>query len=817
MNKEEVLKFYRFLRHKNQTELRLFRPKWDEQLTDEEKAKEQKSWFVNNEEEFLKVVEKWDGEKNIYVGLNERKMNGKEDEDVEFITNIGHDIDAHSGQPDDFLNAQKVALQIKDVAIELGYKEPLVLCSGRGFWVIHHIHPIKNTAENVKRIKEFGKRIKEKYEVEGIDIDTSVYNPSRIARVSGTQNISSKENPVMSFIVNEPPLEEDQKLTDDILEIEVPTYQTYVVSEKPKDNCAFLDYCLTHQMPEGERHRVIARNMSIYIHNHPDRDLLKEQYCKIQKDKPNELDQYLKGIDEKGAESFPFSCGELVNFQKKYKISLKCLGCPKFKKYKQELREQEKLNNIGKIEQEEDYSNLQKEVMTCLVLKDRGKATELIVEEIKKKHHIYTTRDDRLTEIWIYNEGVYEPQGKSYIKEIVRKILGEATSGQICNEVLFKIETDTYINPTDFFQNNYLDEIPVQNGILHLFTRELKPFDPKKIFFNKLPVYYDPDADCPAIEKHLKDVLGSPDDIEVLYEIMGFLLYKDYFIEKMVMFVGNGRNGKGKTIDLMRRFIGVENCTSVPLTALNEDSYSVSELFGKMVNLAGDLSNTSLKQTGMLKQTTGRDLLGAKRKFLTNLKFINYAKHIFACNHLPKVYDFSDGFWERWVLFEFPYKFIPQSEYDALPTEEREGYKILDPEHIDKISSQEELNGLLNKALDGLDRIKENKEFSYSQGSSEIKKYWVRKADSFMAFCMDNLMESSGSKIPKADLRKAYHKYCKEHKTRGSSDKSISVTLQEMFGVIDGKEYSDGVTTYHWDGVDFQPTSKYKFSEGKLG
>tara|TARA_R110000787_G_scaffold203159_1_gene313678 strand:+ start:1312 stop:2712 length:1401 start_codon:yes stop_codon:yes gene_type:complete len=445
-------------------------------------------------------------------------------------------------------------------------------------------------------------------------------------------------------------------------------------------------------------------------------------------------------------------------------------------------------------------SGLTDEVLTQLAIKERGKATELLVEHIERNQKIYTTRDDVKTEMWIYQEGIYVPQGKSFIREYVRKILGQAYTGHICNEVIAKIETDTFINSEDFFVNKYLNEIPIENGILDIKKETLTPFTPSKIFFNKLPITYDPDAECPNIENHLKEVLKSEDDVKVFYEIVGFCLYKDYFLEKMVMFVGDGRNGKGKTIDLIRRFLGLSNCSSVPLASLSDNSFRVSELFGKMVNLAGDLSNTSLKETGMLKQTTGRDLIGAKRKFLNEIKFINYSKHIFACNDLPKVYDMSDGFWERWMVFEFPYKFIPKSEFDALKENEIKNHKLMDTDLINKISSPEELSGLLNKALEGLQRILQNKEFSYSTGSDEIKKMWVRKADSFIAFCYDIVEEDSQGMITKSNLRKAFFKYCKKHNLKGVSDKSIAITLQEMYGIVDSR-LSDLQRTLIWEGI----------------
>ena len=89
----------------------------------------------------------------------------------------------------------------------------------------------------------------------------------------------------------------------------------------------------------------------------------------------------------------------------------------------------------------------------------------------------------------------------------------------------------------------------------------------------------------------------------------------------------------------MKKFVGMDNCSALPLNVMNSESFSLGELFGKFVNLAGDLSYTDLKETGTLKLLVGRDPIQAKRKFKTDLNFINYSKLIFATNELPKVYD----------------------------------------------------------------------------------------------------------------------------------------------------------------------------------
>jgi len=791
MPDEDIRNFYQFLNHKNESELRLIKPRWKDE------PKKPVTIFVKNEDEFVNAIKKYDGELNIYVGINERSVGGNKDDDINLITCIGHDIDAHNDDGNSMGTSKSCAEWIKKDMIARGYKEPLVLCSGRGYWVLHKVPGIENTYENAKRIKEFGRLMKERYELKGIEMDSTVYNPSRIARVPGTTNISDKNNFAKAYIVSFPKDNIDNKLQKEILNIDVNPKIINAISssvQKEKD-CPFLNYCLMHEVPSGERHKVISRNMSLYLYNHPLKEDLKLQYARIQKGNEVELNTWLASIEKNGVEKFPFSCGEMINFQKKYKIPLKCRGCPKFKKYLSEQKSEKKAKELNVI-QDTDYSSLQKEVFTALALKDRDAATELIVKEIENGNHIYTTRDDIKSEMWIYNEGVYVPQGKSFVKEFSRKILQQAYTTQLSNAIVSKIETDTFVEHDTFFNTNIIDEVPLNNGILNIRTRELSEHTPEKIFFNKLPIEFDESKDCPNVHKHFDSILKDKESIDVMLEIFGYLLLKEYKIEKAFMFVGYGRNGKSKTIELMKRFIGAENCSSLALRSLTDDSFSLSELFGRMANLAADLSKTDLKETGMVKSLIGRDTVQAHRKYLRDLNFVNYAKMVFAANELPKIYDTTDGFWTKWVLLEFPYQFVTQEVYND--SDKKDMLKIMDPDIIEKLTSSDELSGLLNFALDGLDRLLDKKDFSYSKSTADVKDMWIRKSDSFTAFCYDHLEECESNSITKKKLRKIYHQYTKKHKVSSCSDKAIYITLENMFGVTDSQNSS-----YEriWDGI----------------
>lgn len=445
--------------------------------------------------------------------------------------------------------------------------------------------------------------------------------------------------------------------------------------------------------------------------------------------------------------------------------------------------------------------DLRRIFLEFITKKKLGDATEVLVEYIKEKKKFYTVKSDTKSETWVYNNGVYVPNGKSEIKEMLRNVLEKWYTPYTAGLVISKIEADTYIDSVSFFGNNYKEEVPVKNGLLNLFTRELKPFTSEKIFFNKLPVTYNPSAVCPQINKFLNDVLPIEEDKEVIFELGGFCLYNEYLFEKGFMFVGNGRNGKDKTLELIKRLLGIENCASLPLVSLQPDSFAISELFGKKANIAGEIGNQDLKDTSMFKALTGRSLISAKRKFLNDINFVNYAKFIFACNDLPMVYDISKAFWDRWVLIEFPYIFVTKEEMNNTKIKDRTKLKLRDESIIERITTEEEMSGLLNKFLEGLSRLMIHKNFSLTKGTAEIKNIWIRKSNSFIAFCMDNIVEEYEGRISKKELRKRYASYCKKHSIPTKSDFVIKRVLQETYGATETRD-SDSVS--FWEGVKWQ-------------
>jgi putative DNA primase/helicase len=147
---------------------------------------------------------------------------------------------------------------------------------------------------------------------------------------------------------------------------------------------------------------------------------------------------------------------------------------------------------------------------------DDGKfVPKLLAEELMQEYHFITMRDNE--QMYVWREGCYRPYAESLIKEECKIRLGEEFRTNRVNEVIDYIKAST-------FRDRYEEPphlIPLQNGVLDINTMELKPHSPEYMFFNLLPVEYNPNAKCPNIEKFLSEITGCKEDVEILLEVIG--------------------------------------------------------------------------------------------------------------------------------------------------------------------------------------------------------------------------------------------------------------------------------------------------------
>ena len=136
--------------------------------------------------------------------------------------------------------------------------------------------------------------------------------------------------------------------------------------------------------------------------------------------------------------------------------------------------------------------------------------------------------------------------------------------------------------------------------------------------------------------------------------------------------------------------VGKQNVSHPTLQELLGDRFASADLNCKLVNVFADLEADKLVNTGRFKALVSGDSIRAQRKHQQAFSFRNYAKLIFSTNKIPESMDNSYAYYRRWVILPFDRIFEGEKE---------------DTDLISKLTTEEELSGLLNLAQKGLTKL----------------------------------------------------------------------------------------------------------------
>ena len=383
---------------------------------------------------------------------------------------------------------------------------------------------------------------------------------------------------------------------------------------------------------------------------------------------------------------------------------------------------------------------------------------------IRKIFPLKTARDNGEMYRYDSTEGIFKNDGERLVRETTEKILGSYSKKSRKTDVVSSVQDLTYFDRSEFALNPHL--LVVANGVLNLKTLEMKPFSPLPPQITRLPVAFDPTAKFEDTRtKNFFEEVCTPVQILQIQEVFGYVLWRDHFIQKGIMLVGEGGNGKTTLICLLKDFLGAKNVSGVRLQDLDLSRFAVADLQGKMANLNADVTDKTLKDTGRFKMLTGGDLINAEKKFMQPFDFVNYAKLIFAVNQVPQSRDLSVAFMRRWLIMEFLQVF-PENDPKT------------DKNILKKMNTPKALSALLNWSLKGLTRLLKNQGFTDEPTHEQTKEEYLRRSSSVASFIMDMIEEDFDSMIPKDELYREYVLYCQRN---GRTDiKSLSWFSQEL-------------------------------------
>jgi putative DNA primase/helicase len=390
----------------------------------------------------------------------------------------------------------------------------------------------------------------------------------------------------------------------------------------------------------------------------------------------------------------------------------------------------------------------------------------MIARILLEKYHFSTIKAIKNEDILIYDDsGIYLPGGEVIIRENVQRLCGDNANNHFVNEVVGHIKRSTYID------KNIIDEgdniLNVKNGLVNMKECTLSKHTPHYHSFIQLPVEFDKNAKCDKVNAFLNSIF-SKNDAETIKEFIGFLLIKTYMFHKALMITGVSHSGKTTLVNLIIKFVGIENISSVTLQDLCDKPFSTAELCGKVANISDDLPSSSVKYAGQFKRLTGESVITAERKFKDPFTFVNNAKAIFTCNELPSVAGGDDAYFYRWLIVETSAKFNRENCNRNI---------------LREITTKQEMSGLLNLALKYRARLLKQNDFSYAKNIDQSReRYILTVMDSVSKFTNEYLQLNKNEWVSKSSIYEYYRDWCSDNDIMPKSVNSFHRRLQKIFG-----------------------------------
>ena len=255
-----------------------------------------------------------------------------------------------------------------------------------------------------------------------------------------------------------------------------------------------------------------------------------------------------------------------------------------------------------------------------------------------------------------------------------------------------------------------------------------------------------------------------------------------------------GNNGKGVLVRLIQAFLGrYNNCSSETLNSLLTDRFSKAALFTKLANFDPEMKKTSFVRHGTenVKALTGNDMISGQFKFRDRFNFTNYAKLVFSCNTMPTipVEDRNTAWAKRMIIINFTKTFYGSND---------------DAELTDKLTTENELSGLLNECLRRLPLVLKNgiRKITPENEKETWDKYDASQdpIEYFVMEALEKTDDNEDDKMTMSDMFEYFNGFREKNRLPSISEDILNSRLH-AHGYKTKRFEKNWERTFHWFGV----------------
>jgi putative DNA primase/helicase len=327
------------------------------------------------------------------------------------------------------------------------------------------------------------------------------------------------------------------------------------------------------------------------------------------------------------------------------------------------------------------------------------------------------------------------------------------------NEILGMVKPKTYRE--EFGEEGF---VPVANGDLKVSADavELAEATPEHGFRNRSPAEWEPDADAPIFQAYLRQAVKTEAERKTLQEYAGYsLMYWGLPFHKALFLVGPEASGKSTFLGVLQEVLG--KTTELSPQQLVDNEYGAIELEDSWANIASDIPSALLSNVARFKEITAGDRIHARRIYEQGYTIQPTAKHFYSANQLPEIKIDDNAFFRRVMIVAFP---------ETVPREER------DKDLPDRLSL--EIDGILRWAVEGLQRLLQNEDFTRDLTPQETRRLWEEHASSIGQFkirCL-NVTGNGDHAVLKDEVYDAYGEFCMDKGLPTESQQKLTRVLK---------------------------------------
>lgn len=369
-----------------------------------------------------------------------------------------------------------------------------------------------------------------------------------------------------------------------------------------------------------------------------------------------------------------------------------------------------------------------------------------------------------------YTRGLYFNKDGAYIHDmdVLNRMVYDVVGYQKTRYVNEIIEQMKFRAP--IIDEDSTFDIKFKNGILRdgkFIKVDYQEFTP----FN-VELAYNPDAkSVKCVDDYIDHLTNNdPKYRELLLEILAhpFIVDKEFkrLMGKFFIFVGDGGNGKGTLLAIIRRILNQKNCTGLSVKNMSDERYFIT-LRGKLVNLGDDLQDEAINNEQMkhLKNISTCDFVSTRKLFEQSKDIEMTTSLIFTSNHILKSFEKGESY-KRRVLW-LPMYGKPKSK---------------DRRFISNLTSDEALEYWLKLIVDGYQRLYKNERFTESEVVHTFNDEYHEENNSSLLYLGDLTKDDLiGKRSP--EVHEEYKMWADENGMTVHSNKLLKNSIYDVFGL----------------------------------